>query len=368
MTTVLIPAFRPGAALLEIIVDLHAARPGWAVVVVDDGSGPEYAGTFAAVRRLGADVVALPANRGKGVALRVGLGHIGKTRPGSGVVTADADGQHAVPDIIRVGEAIEEDCRRIVLGARAFAGDVPLRSRVGNTATRWLFAVATRRRITDTQTGLRGLPAGLLPWAGAVPGDRYDYELRMLLAASRGGIDVREVEITTIYLDGNSSSHFRPVVDSARIYLPLLAFLCSSLAAFVIDVVALLALTAATGHLLLSVLGARLVSAGVNFAVNRRLVFDPDGRTPTGRAVRRYALLAAAVVTLNYLLLASLTWLGMPLLLAKLLTEASLVALSFAAQRHFVFASGTPAPARGDASQPPHKQRQPSRQVDRPQS
>ena len=108
----------------------------------------------------------------------------------------------------------------------------------------------------------------------------------MLLRAGRAGIALDTVPIATIYLDDNSSSHFRPVADSVRIYLPLLAFLASSLAAFAIDFAVLLGLQALTGDLLLSVVGARLTSAGVNFAVNRRLVFDARHSRGAGGPLR----------------------------------------------------------------------------------
>lgn len=203
-----------------------------------------------------------------------------------------------------------------------------------------MFAAATRTRLTDTQTGLRGLPAGVLVWACAVPGERYEYELQVLLRAARAGIALEEVPIATIYLDDNASSHFRPVVDSLRVYAPLLIFLASSLAAFAIDTVALLALQALTGDLLLSVVGARLTSAGINFAVNRRLVFESGRRVRTRTAAWRYAALASVLLGANYLLLSTLHGAGLALLPAKLVTEVALVSSSFAAQRAFVFAPG----------------------------
>ncbi|WP_374453965.1 GtrA family protein [Nocardioides sp.] len=359
--TLLVPAYRPGPALLRTLGDVRAARPGWALVVVDDGSGGAYDDVFARARTVGADVVTLPVNSGKGAALKAGFAHVAATRPGSPVVCADADGQHALADIVAVGERLLEDpaARRVVLGTRTFDGHVPLRSRVGNTVTRWLFAAATRTRVADTQTGLRGLPAHLLGWAGTVPGERYEYELQVLLHAGRAGIALDQVPIATIYLDDNSSSHFRPVVDSLRVYLPLLAFLTSALAAFAVDTVALLVLRALTGDLLVAVVGARLTSAGVNFVVNRRLVFDGEHRVRTGRAVRRYAVLATCLLALNYLLLSGLTVLGLALLPAKVLTELALVPTSFAAQRTYVFRShrnltagtqGEPTPRTGGAS------------------
>lgn len=337
--TVLIPAYRPGPTLLQVLEDVRAARPAWGLLVVDDGSGAAFAELFRRVRALGVEVVTLPVNHGKGAALKAGLKHVATTRPASPVICADADGQHAVGDISAIGERLLDDPggRRVVLGTRSFDGSVPLRSRIGNGVTRWLFRAATGRHLVDTQTGLRGIPAGLLEWACTVPGARYEYELQTLLNASRAGIALDPVPIATIYLDDNSSSHFRPVADSVLVYLPLLAFLASSLVAFAIDTVALLCLQAATGNLLLSVVGARITSAGVNFALNRRLVFDRDRRVRTRRAACRYTLLAATLLSLNYLLLDVLTLLGTPLLAAKVATELALVSTSFAAQRSFVF-------------------------------
>jgi len=336
---VLVPAYRPGSTLLQTLADLRSARPDWHLVVVDDGSGPACAEVFSDATALGAEVLVLPVNRGKGAALKAGFAHISAFRPGAPVVCADADGQHALDDIVAVGERLltDPDVRRLVLGTRTFDGAIPLRSRVGNTVTRWLFNAATRTRVTDTQTGLRGIPAGLLGWASTVPGERYEYELQVLLRAGGAGIALDPLPIATIYLNHNDSSHFRPVADSLRVYAPLLPFLGSSLAAFVIDTVALLGLQAVTSDLLFSVLGARLTSAGVNFAVNQRLVFDRERRVPTRRAAGRYAVLAAGLLCVNHLLLHLLTGAGLALLPAKVLTELALVSTSFAAQTSYVF-------------------------------
>ncbi|MFT4288322.1 GtrA family protein [Nocardioides sp.] len=331
---VLIPAYQPAQTLVDLVTELRAARPGLDVLVVDDGSGPAYRPVFSAAARAGARVHHVLLNSGKGYALKTGFEMLsGLGRP---VVTADADGQHAVADILRVGDAIAED-DAIVLGVRAFDAAVPVRSRIGNDATRLLFRLATGQRLQDTQTGLRGFPAPLLDWLGTIDGDRYEYELTMLLRAARSGIELRTVPITTIYLDGNSSSHFRPIADSIRIYLPLLAFLGSSLLAFTVDTVALLVLDALFGSLLLAVVGARLTSGAVNFLVNRRLVFDRHREVPVARAARRYAALAGSLLVLNFALLAGLHAVGLPLLVAKLATEGTLVILSYAVQARTVF-------------------------------
>ena len=231
---VLIPAYKPDERLAVLVARLRGARRDCAVLVVDDGSGPQYAPFFAAARTQGAEVVSSPVNQGKGQALRTGLAHAAATWPEADVVCADADGQHTPSDIEAVAARVRET-GHMTLGVRRFTGPVPLRSRIGNDVTALLFRGATGWRLGDTQTGLRGYPAGQLAWLQEVPGDRYEYELSALLRAHELGMAVEQVEITTVYEPGNTSSHFRPVQDSARIYAPLLRFMGASLASFGID-------------------------------------------------------------------------------------------------------------------------------------
>jgi len=210
---------------------------------------------------------------------------------------------------------------------------VPARSRLGNRVTGAAFSLTTGLPLIDTQTGLRAYPARMLPWLEEVEGDRFEYELRLLVRAAREQLEVAEVEIATVYLHHNASSHFRPVRDSLRVLAPLLAFAASSLLSFIVDTVALLALVALTGSLAASAVGARVVSATVNYSVNRRFVFAPDHR---GSLVR-YAGLAAVLLVTNVVLLESLSAVTGSLLLAKVVTELVLLAASFVVQRRFVF-------------------------------
>ncbi len=336
---VLIPAYEPDQRLVDLVADLRAAAPQVHVVVVDDGSGPGYRHVFDAVRGPGCTVLVHSANRGKGAALKTGFRHIEAAHAGHDVVCADSDGQHTVADILRVAGHLEASGAReaMVMGSRGFTGPVPARSVVGNRATGALFHLATGLRLADTQTGLRGYPAAMLPWLRTVPGDRFEYELTLLLRAAEEGIGVEEVEIATVYLQHNESSHFRPVRDSLRVLTPLLRFSLASLAAFAVDTVALLVLHASTGSLLASVVGARLISATTNYLVNRRLVFARGRHSPLGASALRYGLLAALLLAASYGALHLLTGLGLALLPAKVLTEAALYVASFQVQRRLVF-------------------------------
>ncbi|WP_282760685.1 bifunctional glycosyltransferase family 2/GtrA family protein [Actinoplanes sandaracinus] len=332
----LIPAYQPDHRLAELVGRLDRHR----VLVVDDGSGPSYAAAFEAARRAGAEVITLSRNRGKGFALKAGFAHIRNRCPGEDVVCADSDGQHRVEDIEAVAARVELSDAAMVLGVRRFTGPVPARSRFGNTATRMIFKLVTGCAVTDTQTGLRGYPARMLPWLGRVPGDRFEYELRLLLRAARERKPIDEVPIATVYLDGNSSSHFRPVIDSARIYGPLLAFAGSSLLAFAVDAALLAGLVTWTGHLALSAIAARLVSATLNYSVNRGAVFGGCARIPHRRAAPRYAALALASLTANVALLHALNAATGSLVLSKVAAEVLLFLAGYAIQRAFVFRRG----------------------------
>ena len=341
---ILIPAYEPDHHLPALIRRIRAAEPWTAVVVVDDGSGPAYKDVFDDVRALGCHVLSYARNRGKGFALKAGFGFIADNLPGHDVVCADSDGQHTVTDILRVAEKVHGNTNdprgaaTMVLGSRSFTGDVPARSRLGNTATRALFTLATGERIADTQTGLRGYPAAMLPWLRSVRGDRYEYELNLLLEAKNAGYSIQSLDIATVYLDHNSGSHFRPLADSVRIYAPLLKFLGSSFAAFLVDTTVFLLLTVLVDSLLLAVLGARAVSSAVNFLVNRHVVFEHGRQRPARSAGLRYFSLVAVLLAANVALIWALEAIAVPALAAKVLAEIMLLAISFSVQQRWLFA------------------------------
>jgi glycosyltransferase involved in cell wall biosynthesis len=343
---ILIPAYEPDQQLPALIRSIRSAEPWVPILVVDDGSGPDYQNVFDGVRALGCHVVSYARNRGKGFALKTGFGFIADNLPGHDVVCADSDGQHTVVDILRVARTLQENragqrWATMVLGSRSFTGNVPARSRLGNSATRALFTLATGERIPDTQTGLRGYPAAMIPWLRSVRGDRYEYELNLLLEARNAGFSIHSVEIATVYLDRNSGSHFRPFADSVRIYAPLVKFLASSFAAFLLDTVLFLLLTLVVDSLLLAVLGARAVSSTVNFFLNRNVVFEHGKDKPAAATGVRYFSLAAVLLAANFGLIWLLDSAGVAALPAKILAEVILLAASFAVQQRWLFAGRT---------------------------
>jgi glycosyltransferase involved in cell wall biosynthesis len=123
---VLIPAYRPSAHLIALVRDL-SGRGMPAILLVDDGSGPEFRAIFEQAAHLpGVEVLRHPVNLGKGAALKTGIAHALAAFPGLlGIVTADADGQHHPEDIARVETALRKAPGALVLGCRTFDDKVP---------------------------------------------------------------------------------------------------------------------------------------------------------------------------------------------------------------------------------------------------
>jgi glycosyltransferase involved in cell wall biosynthesis len=214
---VLIPAWQPDYRLVSLVEELRGC--GFAgILVVDDGSLETSGRVFEELQRLSSVLlVRHERNRGKGRALKTGIEFVLREMPEiQGVVTADADGQHTAADIVRVAKALYGE-ERLVLGMRAFGGVMPLRCRVGNGVTRSLFRLLTGVRLSDTQTGLRGIPRKMFEELVEMEGERYEYEMVVLTRLCRAERLPVEVPIETVYLDGNRSSHFKPLADSVQI-------------------------------------------------------------------------------------------------------------------------------------------------------
>ncbi len=341
---VIIPAYNPESSLLGLL-DALLQYDFAAVIIVDDGSAAASEPVFiAAATRPRVTVLRHAVNAGKGRALKTAFNHCLLALPALlGVVTADADGQHSPQDIVQVAAALQTTPQALVLGVRDFDRDVPWRSRIGNLLTRLVFRLLYGLAVRDTQTGLRALPYSLLPRLLKVAGERYEYESNMLIAVVQQKLPLREVVIATIYLDGNRSSHFNAVRDSMKIYFVLLRFLLSSLLTSVVDFIVFSLALWWGGSLAAGMLWGRGVAQGLNFMVNKRLVFRQ--RTSGYGAFISYLALVALLGLLSYLTITELQrWFDLPTLTAKLLTESVLFVLSFSVQHDLIFAAASEEP------------------------
>lgn len=331
---IVIPAFEPTGRLLQLIDEIQSNHL-YPIVLIDDGSSQRCKVIFESAQQKGCIVLNHEKNLGKGAALKTAFTFILNHFPTEdGVVCADCDGQHHWLDIKAVAEEIQSHPNAIVLGSREFIGAIPFKSYVGNKLTRSIFSFVSGHQIADTQTGLRGFPFTMLPWLISVPGTRYEYEMNQLLELKSTDYTIHSIPIKTIYENNNEGSHFRPIVDSIRIYMPIIKYGLSSLTCGILDFILFFLVNWLTNNLLLSVISARMLSSLCNYFINRYAVFKP--KSTSKKSIIQYYCLAVFILTANYLLLASFTTI-LPLFLSKLLTEILLFCISFYIQRKFIF-------------------------------
>ena len=338
-----IPCLNPDEKLLEVVKGLAGA--GLPVFLVDDGSGPDFAPIFrTAAAQPGCTLLRHPVNRGKGRALKTAFSAVLGSRPDCmGVVTADADGQHKIEDVLRCAHTLARHPGELILGARDFSGpDIPRRSAFGNRLTRGVFRYLCGLRVADTQTGLRGIPADFCRTLLEVPGERYEFETNMLLETAKRRVSIRELPIRTIYMEKNASSHFNPLRDSLRIYGQIIKFLSSALLSFLVDLTLFVLLYrtlsawAERERVFAATAGARALSSLLNFWVNRSLVFA--GRQRWKDAMTRYYLLCAGQMLASFAGVYLLSTLLLPSpALSKIMVDTLLMLLSFSIQRAWVF-------------------------------
>lgn len=338
---VVIPAYEPDGKLVEIVEQLKE-QASYEVVVVDDGSGMGYSDIFKQVEKYG-KVISYAKNKGKGHALKVAFKWI-KEEYGEmvSVVTADADGQHCLEDIGAVISAAQIRPNALVLGSRAFNGKVPFRSLLGNKMTSLVFYLATGVKVRDTQTGLRAFDGRYLEKCINIPGERYEYEMNMLMDWAKKKQNIYEWMIATIYMNDNEGSHFHPLRDSFKIYKEIFKFSCSSFISFVADYILYVVLAIVTQGMSMQVglwvsnIGARLMSGMLNYELNRKFVFQ--SKENSIKTAGEYIILAVGILILNTVLLTFLVETMLPnKFIAKVVVECMLFIISLVVQKKIIF-------------------------------
>ena len=219
---IIIPSLKPCVQLTNVVdrlLELGATN----IVLVDDGSGEQYASVFEQlVAKPQVALLTHTKNRGKGKALKLAfkycLNNFANMADFKGVVTADADGQHTPEDIINVGLKLEASSSgSIVWGTRTFDDNTPRESFKGNQESNAAMRKFFKIYLPDTQTGLRGISKKILPWVTRLRGTKYNYELNMLIRCHQRRVNFVQVPINTVYLNDNVGSHYKRKRDNARL-------------------------------------------------------------------------------------------------------------------------------------------------------
>lgn len=343
---VVIPAYEPDERLAKYVADLQAA--GFTeLTIVDDGSGSRYSALFGELEQAGCNVLYHAENKGKGAALKTAFFAL-KNKQIDAVITADCDGQHTAADVRAVADALEKAPGTLVLAQRIFDENTPKRSMAGNRSTSAALRILYDIDLPDTQTGLRGIPAPMLEAMSALPGDRYEYELNMLMWAKRNAIEFTQVPIEARYFDNNAGSHYRTVRDSLPILWRVLSGVVhygfSATFSAVIDVLAycvliklLLENLPLEAKVVASAVIARTLSSFANYLCNRKLP-TAQNKSMKGTVWKYYCLWAVQLVASIAGTTLLCEWLGIDEMFAKLLTDLLLALFSYQIQLRWVFA------------------------------
>ncbi len=346
-TVVIIPAYEPPREFADYAREV--AKNAKMLIVVNDGSGEKFNSIFEEISQLeNVKYLAYTQNQGKGYALKYAFKYCKDIlQPDDVIVTADCDGQHKIKDVLSVAEFSARHGGVLVLGSRNFRlPNIPKKSLSGNTMIRWIFRALYGLNIYDTQTGLRAFSASLLPNMISVKGNRFEYEMGVLIYASKKGIRVAEIPIETVYPENPKEhiTHYRAIKDSARMLGVVLKnlnfYILSSVISAVLDVLAFFLISTvllkdlSAVNTLIATVGARVLSSVFNFIFNFKYVFDGKSK----RSVYRYYILWFFQLGASYgLVFLFGNIIGLPLTPTKIICDLLLALASYQIQRHWVF-------------------------------
>ncbi len=207
----LIPALNAERTIGDVVRKTREQIPD--VIVVDDGCSDRTADV---ARAEGATVLRHEVNRGKGASLKSGFAYA-REHGYDAVITLDADGQHLPSEIPKLIRAWEESGADLVIGGRAHLFDHMLpRRRMANRFSAWAIAKAAGTRVSDSQSGFRLYTARVIREVD-LRSDGFDMESEVII---RAGVRKMRIVVTPVdlgFIDGLSTSHYRPLGDTLRI-------------------------------------------------------------------------------------------------------------------------------------------------------
>ena len=286
-------------------------------------------------------------NLGQGRAYKTAFNYyLQEYKDAIGALQCDSDGQHAAEDVLRCAELMLKYKDELILGVRNFnLPEIPFRSRFGNKCTNMVFRLFCGMKLSDTQTGLKGIPTSLIPYLMEASGERYEYCSSVLLEAKKRNYTIREFPIQTVYIDDNASSHFNPFLDSIRIYSFLFKYMLSSLSAFIVDIIMfsiflnVYNLARVSAPIVFATYSAKVISCTYSYFINKRFVFaNNDDLIKTSI---KFIVLCIVQASLSALLVSKLCgYLGWYEVLVKIIVDTILFFVSFKVQQNWVFRAG----------------------------
>lgn len=346
---VIIPSYKPQTDFIEYANEL--SKSVYKIIVINDGSGEEFNSIFNRISEIeNVVVISYLKNMGKGYALKQGFNYaINNFSDDCILVTADCDGQHKIKDIFKVYETAIKNENALILGSRDFTfKNVPKKSKMGNAIMRKTFNFFYGGNVYDTQTGLRAFSNKTAYKFTKVKGNRFEYELALLIFAQKNQIEIIETKIETVYASEPSEhkTHFNAVKDSLQVFMVMIknvsVYFLSTIISGIIDIGIFALLSTVIFkeinpiYSLVSVVVARVSSSFINYLINFKFVFK--GRENS--SLIKYYTLWLLIMGLSYtnvVIFGSLF--KNHLIVVKLIGDLILGAVSYEIQCKWVFNS-----------------------------
>lgn len=348
----IIPAYEPDEQLLELLKSFgNISNP---IIIVNDGSGKEYDHIYNACEKdYNAIVLKHAVNQGKGRALKTAFSYCIENFGDDlfGCVTADSDGQHDLESIKKVENTLLQNNDKLILGVREFTNKelVPFKSRFGNNLTSLVFKLLYKTPISDTQTGLRGIPKAIMLSSLHIDGERFEFETNMLIEYLKSGQKLIEEPINTIYESvTDHKTHFNPITDAIQIYSlffgDFIGFIISSLSSCILDMLLFSILCfilkgsfEGLGYIPVATVIARIISATYNYLINYKFVFKSHKKQ--SQTLIKYAILAILQVSLSAFLTTQLcsVFPGLWETLIKVVVDTLLFFMSYLIQKKIIY-------------------------------
>jgi len=195
--SIIIPVFNEAKTIEELLQRVAAVPLDKEIIVVDDFSndGTRERLALLAERYDNMKIVLHDKNRGKGCAIRTGLGHI----TGDMVIIQDADLEYNPAEYPRLVKPIVEGRADVVYGSR-FAGGEEHRvlyfwHYVGNRFLTLLSNMFTNLNLTDMETCYKVFRADIIRGI-RLEQDRFGFEPEITAKVARAGCRIFEVGIS----------------------------------------------------------------------------------------------------------------------------------------------------------------------------
>ena len=343
----IIPSYEPDDRLITLCDNLKKEKIK-DVIIVNDGSSKKYSYIFKEIKdKYKFTILKHKVNMGKGCALKTAFNYLLKEDI-IGCVTADSDGQHSIKDIKRCMKSLEDNPNSLILGCRDFTGDnIPPKSKFGNNLTKRVLRIFNGLKISDTQTGLRGIPKKFMDELINVEGDRFEFETNMLIE-SKHKYPIEEVSIETIYdSKENHSTHFNPIVDSFKIYKAIFGcffkYLIGAISSFVIDILLFYLFCTifkpftSLFYITIATVLARIISSIYNYTINNKIVFKSREKVHVTAPKYLILLVTQMFVSSFTVTLFSKIFVSISETLIKTIVDAILFIVNYMIQKKFIF-------------------------------